>query len=161
MKQITRIRVARGEGRFAAAHFLVNMGKCERLHGHNYQVTVELAGAPGPDGAVVDFNRLNPMVAALCGTLDHKILIAQGETRHELTIGETEIEARFKGKRYLFPREDCLLLPIANSTVESLSAWLLDNLACGLAGEGAALDWIEVGVSEGENQMAITRRELS
>jgi 6-pyruvoyltetrahydropterin/6-carboxytetrahydropterin synthase len=60
---------------FSASHQLDTLPKthpCSRLHGHNYQVTLELA-APMTDsvGMVFDYRRLAPFKAWLDGYLDH------------------------------------------------------------------------------------------
>jgi len=159
MEQETRIRVFRGEHQFAAAHFLVEMGKCERLHGHNYSVMVELGGGPGADHTLIDFNTLNPAIGRICESLDHKIIIAGNDQRIDLTIGATEVEAKFKGKRYIFPMADCAILDIEATTVERLAEYILNLLAKELSPR-ENIRWIEVGVREGLAQMAIRRRDL-
>lgn len=159
MKPETRIKIFRDEHQFAAAHFLVGMGKCERLHGHNYSVTVELVGEPGPDNTLVDFNSLNPLVAAMCEKLDHKVILAAKDPRFELRVKDGEVEARFENKRYVFPEEDCAILDIVATTVEKLAAYLLDSLAGDLA-QRENIHWIEIGVREGFAQMAYARRPL-
>ncbi len=47
MAQETTLRKVKVEGgnlKFSAAHFITYGGKCERLHGHNYGVLVEMEG---------------------------------------------------------------------------------------------------------------------
>ncbi|MDH5639538.1 MAG: 6-carboxytetrahydropterin synthase, partial [Nitrospinota bacterium] len=38
MSDKTRIKIEKRDSVFSAAHFLADMGKCERMHGHNYFV---------------------------------------------------------------------------------------------------------------------------
>lgn len=66
---------------FDAAHFLPYVPdghKCKRLHGHTYQVEVQLAGEPhaeGPRaGMVVDYADIAAAWAPLHGILDHRCL---------------------------------------------------------------------------------------
>jgi len=63
-------------GHFAAAHRLREFGgKCEGLHGHNWKVEVEVAGAEtGPAGVVIDFSRLKEELNLVLEELDHKDL---------------------------------------------------------------------------------------
>jgi len=58
---------------FAAAHFLTKYhGKCERLHGHNYRLSVAVSGPIGENGMVVDFVLLKKLVAEkIIDHLDH------------------------------------------------------------------------------------------
>jgi 6-pyruvoyltetrahydropterin/6-carboxytetrahydropterin synthase len=62
---------------FSASHQLRNyQGRCERLHGHNFGVEVEVRGSElKPDtGILVDFKELKAEVATVLGTLDHRHL---------------------------------------------------------------------------------------
>ncbi|HEB73211.1 MAG TPA: hypothetical protein ENI77_11430 [Nitrospirae bacterium] len=161
MRQETRIRVYGGKNGFAASHFLVGMGKCERLHGHNYSVTVEICGEPDGNGVIIDFHDLNLVVSKVCQSLDHRVLIAKDEKRYKLRAGESEVEVVFGKKRFLFPAADCVIVPVNATTVEKISCYLLGEILKELdKGSYAGLRWIEVGVSEGSAQMALCRSEL-
>ena len=58
---------------FSAAHFLSSYhGKCEQLHGHNYQVRLWAQGSElGEGGMLVDFALLKGALRQVCMTLDH------------------------------------------------------------------------------------------
>ena len=66
----------RVEADFAAAHFLKDYnGKCENLHGHNYQVFVHARGKElGEGGMLLDFGKLKQALRKVCKTLDHSNL---------------------------------------------------------------------------------------
>jgi len=159
MAQSGRLRINRAEHQFAAAHFLVGMGKCERLHGHNYTVSVELAGSIGSRGVITDFNVINPVIEAVCRSLDHRVLIAEKASGHRLSIDGDNVEIEFKARRYVFPREDCMFLPVDSTTVEALSAYIAEKITGDLR-EYANIEWIEIEVSEGASQSASTRRKM-
>ncbi len=56
MSESFRIRLDKEHHVFAAAHFITFAGDiCERLHGHNYRVAVELAGPLDDNSYVVGF----------------------------------------------------------------------------------------------------------
>ena len=59
--------------KFDAAHNLVNYhGKCERLHGHTYHMSVVLKGEPDHEGMIFDFVELKKCVNELVlSKLDH------------------------------------------------------------------------------------------
>ena len=64
------------EDHFAAAHNLRGYkGDCERLHGHNWRVTVQVA-AEGLDeqGMVIDFRDLRKALIQILDGLDHAYL---------------------------------------------------------------------------------------
>ncbi len=62
---------------FSAAHRLMNhTGKCRRLHGHNYGVTIEVEGAIDQEtGMVIDFSVLKEVSKQVDENLDHMTLL--------------------------------------------------------------------------------------
>jgi 6-pyruvoyltetrahydropterin/6-carboxytetrahydropterin synthase len=157
MSQTTRLRIFRDDHNFAAAHFLPEMGKCERLHGHNYYVTVEILATPGTSSTIIDFNVINPIIKKTCDGLDHRILLARDDARVRLMVTEREIEAFAGTKRFVFPREDCVILPLPATTVEKLAAYICGLLSAELSPLIPGMEWIETGVKEGSSQMASHR----
>ena len=160
MKIQTRIQVSKRDSAFSAAHFLAEMGKCERLHGHNYFLSVQIAGEVDPRGVVADFNALDPAIAKACAPLDHKVLIPQNSPAIRLTESGAGLEIHFKHKRYLLPMEDCLLLPLASTTVESLACYILEKITAELGPAMERISWMEVGVGEGGAQMAFCKKDF-
>jgi len=61
------------EDRFSSAHFLTLPYKspCQRIHGHEYKVEIEIEGELNDDGMILDFTKLKEIVKEL----DHKIII--------------------------------------------------------------------------------------
>jgi 6-pyruvoyltetrahydropterin/6-carboxytetrahydropterin synthase len=61
---------------FAAAHRLVGYkGKCEELHGHNFNVEVLVSGDRlGDDGMLVDFQIIKANLQGILDILDHKYI---------------------------------------------------------------------------------------
>jgi 6-pyruvoyltetrahydropterin/6-carboxytetrahydropterin synthase len=62
--------------RFSAAHNLRNYhGKCEELHGHNWQIEVTV-GRKGLDknGMIMDFSELKKLTKGILYKLDHSYL---------------------------------------------------------------------------------------
>ncbi|MGD9764705.1 MAG: 6-pyruvoyl tetrahydropterin synthase family protein, partial [Candidatus Binatia bacterium] len=49
------VHVTKDYLKFSAAHFIAYPGYRERLHGHNYRMSIGLYGQLGPQGYVVDF----------------------------------------------------------------------------------------------------------
>ncbi|GAC1692800.1 MAG: hypothetical protein PVS3B1_31520 [Ktedonobacteraceae bacterium] len=46
-RSMRKVKVEGGYLNFSSAHFITYSGKCERLHGHNYGVLVEVEGELG------------------------------------------------------------------------------------------------------------------
>ena len=64
--------------------------------------------------------------------------------------------------RYTFPRRDCALLPIPNTTVEMLAKLLTDRLKVAIGPEASKpLTAIEMEVEENFGQIAVYRETLT
>ena len=67
-----RVRVTKDHLVFSAAHFITFNGNiCERLHGHNWRVAVEVTGGLDENGYVFDFIALRDATQNLVAELDH------------------------------------------------------------------------------------------
>lgn len=156
------LHVAKEAIKFSAAHFIAYPGFRERLHGHNYSVAVTVEGALGPDGYVVDFGLVKRIAKRICTELDERMLIpAQSETLtvvHHENVLELECE---DGTRFVLPRSDVVLMPIAHTSAEELSRYLCRRLIGELREEGPRdLTAIEVAVAEAPGQAAAYRETL-
>jgi 6-pyruvoyltetrahydropterin/6-carboxytetrahydropterin synthase len=114
---------------FCAAHFItIGETVCERLHGHNYRVAAEVAGPLDDNLFVIDFIALRESLEKIIATLDHVVLLpAESKLIHVTANGQT-VEATFEQRRWVLPRGDCVLLPIANTTAEQLAAFIARQL---------------------------------
>lgn len=158
-----RVRVTKDHLVFSAAHFITFNGNfCERLHGHNWRTAVELVGPLDENSYVFDFIALRDRLQEIVNQLDHRVLLP---TRHPaITVTETdrEVEATFEDRRWVFPREDCILLPVANTTAELIARWIAAELRPVVQNQaGAAVSMIQVEVEENFGQWAICEMELT
>ena len=128
-----KVRVTKDHLGFCAGHFISYEGdKCERLHGHNYRATVEIEGELDENRYVFDFIALKHRTKAITDELDHRMLLA---TRNPLiTIEEAprSIRVHYRDREWVFPRDDCVLLPIENTTAELLARWIMQRLLADL-----------------------------
>lgn len=148
-----RVTVERNTLRFSAAHFTTFGGECEPLHGHNYDVFVDLSGQLTEDSWVVDFVQLKRMVAALCKHLDHRFLLPSQSPHLRIVQLPDAYEIVFAQRRYVIPASDVISLPIDNSTAERLAEWFAQALARELSTVSTAnLTEITVGVEESPGQ---------
>ena len=154
-QNLRKVKVEGGNLRFSAAHFITYSGKCERLHGHNYGVLVEIEGTLNEDKLVFDFTILKQLVREICQTLNHRFLLPMDNPHLELGELVDAWEVRFGEKRYVFPRSDVAELPIDNSTSERLAEYICGELRHKLAAYNTSnLHTIMVGVEEAPTQMA-------
>jgi 6-pyruvoyltetrahydropterin/6-carboxytetrahydropterin synthase len=150
---------------FASAHFITFAGhRCEGLHGHNYRARVTVEGALNQESwFVFDFVELKKIMRKLCDEIDHLVLLPL-ESRRIIVAEESEmVNVSVDGKlRYVFPRRDCALLPIPNTTVEMLAELLATRLQAELEAHGArGLTAIEMEVEENFGQSAVYRVALN
>ena len=119
------VRVSKDYLVFSAGHFITyNGGECERLHGHNYRVAVEVDGPLDDNHYVFDFIALKNQTQKITDELDHRMLLP-AENPHILVSGDAQrISAYYKKQEWLFPRDNCVVLPIANTTAELLAKWI-------------------------------------
>ena len=156
-----KVKVEGGNLKFSSAHFITFGGKCERLHGHNYGVLVELVGDLGEDKVVFDFTILKRFTREICQRLNHRFLLPLHNPHLELVSSPDEWEVRFQQKRYVFPRTDVVELPIDNSTAERLAEYICGELCVMLAEHDLSrLHTIMVGVEEAPTQMAYYQTSL-
>lgn len=124
-----RVRLTKDYLKFCAAHFVTYQGDiCEPLHGHNFGVMVELDGPLDRDYFVVDFVAALELLRELVKELDHRVLLPTKHKLIEVTADDTSVEARFRDRRWVFPQEDCVLLPVENTSSELLARYLGERL---------------------------------
>ena len=120
-----RVRVTKDHLVFSAAHFITfNGNTCERLHGHNWRVAVEVAGPLDENSYVFDFIALRDATQKLVGELDHRMLLPTAHPAIHVTADDLEVTAVFEERRWVFPFADCVLLPVANTTAELIARWM-------------------------------------
>jgi 6-pyruvoyltetrahydropterin/6-carboxytetrahydropterin synthase len=150
-----KVKVEKGNLSFSAAHFISFGGKCERLHGHNYAVSVILEGNLTEDRYVLDFVELKKIIRRICDRLDHHFLLPMQSPHLDITETEEEWEIRYENRRYVFPAEDVLVLPVDSITAERLAKYVCGQLLESLKEqERSSLASITVGVEEAPGQTA-------
>jgi 6-pyruvoyltetrahydropterin/6-carboxytetrahydropterin synthase len=124
---------------FSAGHFITFAGDiCERLHGHNYRVAAEVAGPLDENHYVVDFIALRDSLRSIVDELDHYVMLPTEHPLIRVVADEREVEATFRERRWVFPRGDCVLLPVPNTTAEMVARWIGQRLIERLAARGIA-----------------------
>ena len=160
-----RVSVTKDYLVFASAHFITFAGhRCEGLHGHNYRARVTIEGALNEESwFVFDFVELKRIMKRLCDEIDHLVLLPTKSDRVGVNEEGDSVSVSVDGKpRYVFPRRDCALLPIPNTTVEMLAQMLTERLHAELTSQGArGLTAIEMEVEENFGQSAVYRVALA
>lgn len=156
-----RLEITKDYLDFAAAHFITFKGKCERLHGHNYQMWVEIEGELTEDGYVFDFTELKAIAKNLCAALDHRVLLATNNPQIRVWHEGSSTFAEYRSQRYQFPTDDVVLLPIGNTTAELIATYLAQQFVQHLRQiEGHFVQNVGVWIAEGPGQRAFFRAAL-
>ena len=159
-----RVTVTKDYLVFASAHFITFAGhRCETLHGHNYRASVVVEGGLDPESwYVFDFVALKRIMRKLCDAIDHKVLLATRNPHLQIEEQGDSVTVAYDHKpRYLFPKSDCALLPVPNTTVEMLAQLLAERLHARLLDGGArGLTAIEMEVEENFGQSATCRLDV-
>lgn len=151
-----KVHVTKDHLVFCSGHFISYAGhQCERLHGHNYRASVEIEGPLDENYYVFDFVALKQRTREITDELDHHMLLA---TRNAVIAVEevgASVRVRYKDREWVFPRGDCVLLPIENTTAELIARYIAGRLAESLkTHHGFVPDVLRVEVEENVGQSA-------
>lgn len=143
---------AKEDFKFSSAHFtLFGPGEAERLHGHNYQVALELVGrALDDDGLLVDFGRVKGRIRELCARLDSRTLVPEECPYLDVERSDGVVTVRFDERLYRFPEADTVLLPIANTSIELFARYLWRELRPSLTETHVELLGVNVAETAGQ-----------
>ena len=156
------VAVERQRLRFAAGHFATFADELEPIHGHNYDVFVEVAGGLTEESWVIDFSLLKRLTREICGQLDHKFLLQMESRSLSITDDDSHWLIQYRDEPpYRLPKRDVAALPIDNSTAERLAEYIAGRLASSLhEQDGLSLQRLRVGVEEMPGQAAWFEMEL-
>jgi len=139
--------------RFSSAHVIPEYEKCGRLHGHTYAVHVKAYGKTDEKGIIIDFALLKDGLRNIIKDLDHKILIPEKSNILTIIKNNENIKIKSLNKKYVFPKCDCILLPIKSTSAETLANYILKRVIKNIQ-YSKQLESIEIGVDEGFGQGA-------
>ena len=164
MQSHFRVQVSKDYLVFASAHFITFRGhQCETLHGHNYRVGVAVEGSVDAEAFfVLDFSVLKQITRRLVDEIDHKVLLPTQNPKLAFHEEQDRLRVDYFGQpTYVFPRRDCALLPIQNSTAEMLAQYLGTRVRDELNRGGYThLTLLEIEVEENYGQSATYRETL-
>ena len=159
-----RVSVTKDYLVFASAHFITFAGhRCEGLHGHNYRARVTVEGEIDEESwFVFDFVVIKRIMRGLCDEIDHKVLLPLQNPKIQIGEEGESVTVAYEGTpRYVFPKKDCALLPITNTTVEMLAELLAGRFRAEVETLGArGLTVIEMEIEENFGQTAVYREKL-
>ncbi len=128
----TTLLLAKENFKFSAGHFLIfNENSAERLHGHNYQVKVDITIPPEEDlaaqGYFIDFNEFKKIIKTRLDSWDEIVLLPEKHPDMKFKLVDNSLQVNFRDRYYVFPKNEVLLLPVTNTSVEQLSRILAQD----------------------------------
>jgi 6-pyruvoyltetrahydropterin/6-carboxytetrahydropterin synthase len=153
------VRVSKDSLVFSAGHFITfGGGECERLHGHNWRVSVEVDGALDENHYVFDFIALRDRTREITDELEHRMLLPTASRFINVTADAKAVHVRCGDLEWKFPRVDCVLLPVANTTAELIARWIGQRLLDALKSKhNYTPDALRIEVEENFGQVATWR----
>jgi 6-pyruvoyltetrahydropterin/6-carboxytetrahydropterin synthase len=149
------VRIAGDDLVFSAGHFItLDAGTCERLHGHTYRVAAEVVGPLDENQYVVDFVVLRDTLKRIIAELDHRMLLPTQHPTIRVLCRAGQVEVAFAERRWVFPADDCRLLPIANTTTELLAQHVAERLLDALTALDARPGRLRIEIGEGAGASA-------
>ena len=128
---LTTLHLAKENFKFSSAHFLIfDATSAEMLHGHNYQVRIDIGCAPEAEqmeqGYFVDFNVLKKTIKARLDIWDeHVLLPAQHpDMQYKVSLDGKNYDIHFRDRFYSLPMNEVIWLEVTNTSVEHLSGIL-------------------------------------
>ena len=145
--------------RFSASHFIPRHEKCSRLHGHTYILRLRLDGDIGKDGMVMDFVALKKELRKFVEELDHRFLLPGKSDEVVLTVDEESVYAVCGSKKYMFPKEDVVILEIPTTTAEEMTKMMVERLVSDIEFPPNVRS-VAIGLDEERGQTAWYTKEI-
>jgi 6-pyruvoyltetrahydropterin/6-carboxytetrahydropterin synthase len=147
---------------FSAGHFITFAGDhCERIHGHNYRTAVEVEDDLDANHYVFDFIALRDLTQSITAELDHRMLLPTRSALIRLEEDGPNWRVCYHDRSWSFPRDECALLPVANTTAELLAGHIAARLRQQLIARGLSLPRllrVEVEENVGQSATIVWRR---
>ncbi len=149
-----KIKIEKDRIKFSSAHFTIfGPTQAERLHGHNYYVTIEIqTHKVDALGFATDMKPLKDIAFELSQFLDEYILVPEANPYLKITKTNHQVECQWHNKTYSFPIDDVRILPLTNITCENLAFWFWQKMQPQLP---KAVNWLGVSVKETHGQESI------
>ncbi|KAH8803006.1 hypothetical protein F5884DRAFT_836905 [Xylogone sp. PMI_703] len=135
------------EYRFSAAHFTIfGPENTEELHGHNFYVKVSCSGHTLDNhDLLLDIEKPIEALRKVCALFNQKTLLPRDSPLVQIMRTHGVVEAQFHTKKWQFPEEGVVELPVRNISGESLAAYIWKQLEPVV---GPRINKLGVGIEE-------------
>lgn len=127
--RFAQLEIHKEEFSFSAGHFTIfSATEREHLHGHNYYVSVSFNVKIEQNGLAFDYRYYKKKIQSLCARLDRKFLLPAHSAHLRLEESDDYWIAYFNQQKLPFLKDDIVILPLSNITIEELSHYFLQAL---------------------------------
>lgn len=155
---LTTLHLAKQNFKFSSAHFLIFDEKsAEMLHGHNYQVRVDITCPENTDknssGYFADFNIFKKFIKARLDQWDEHVLLParHPDMKYKVSVDGKNYDVHFRDRFYSFPKNEVIWLEINNTSVEQFSALLAKEFFHAFKKYGVKKIKVEVEETRGQS----------
>jgi dihydroneopterin triphosphate aldolase (PTPS-III) / 6-pyruvoyltetrahydropterin synthase len=116
--------VNKSDFKFNIAHFIVHRNVRERMHGHNYQLSIRVVGDQGlcSDGYLMDFGEVKRQARKLCKEMNEYFICPEKSPYMDITEVDGSLCMNCSdGSKFVLPTQDCKILPLYHSSVEEMA----------------------------------------
>lgn len=127
--QPASLTIHKEEFSFSAGHFTIfSATEREQLHGHNYYASITFDFLIKENGLSFDYRHYKKKLKQLCESIDRHFLLPTRSPYLQIAEDDEYWVATFNNKKLPFLKEDVILVPVNNITIEELSRWFLEQL---------------------------------
>lgn len=127
--RVASLEIQKEEFSFSAGHFTIfSATEREHLHGHSYFVSLAFEKEIHENGLSFDYRYYKKIMTGLCAQLDRHFLLPGQSPYLKLEENGDYWVAEFNHKKLPFLKEDVIILPVTNITIEELSYWFLQKM---------------------------------
>lgn len=127
--QLTTIELFKENMKFSVGHFTIfSATERERLHGHNFNVSVSITAEVNENGMCFDYSIYKRIVEKNCKSWNEYFVLPTRSPYLTLREDGKHIYALFNEEQIPFLKSDVLLLDIRNATVEEFSDLIVRDM---------------------------------
>jgi len=129
VSRFATVELHKEELKFSAGHFMIiSSTQRETMHGHDYQVNVAFDCEVGKNGMSFDCRFYKQRLEKLCKELDYRFILPNQSPYLRLEDAGNQWLCCIGNEKFSFAKQDAVVLPITNATLEELSYWFLQQL---------------------------------
>lgn len=129
MSYITTIELHKEDMKFSSGHYTIfSPTHREKLHGHNFFIHAIITTETNDNGIAFDYDIYKEKLRKLCKKLSGHFLLPANSPYQTIEYNNDFIIMHFNNEKIPFPKQDVLILPLTNITVEELSGWFIEQL---------------------------------